>query len=520
MTTRIRLRRDTAANWTSANSVLLDSEPGYETDTGKVKIGDGSTTWANLQYFDDRLNQAITANLIPLTGNLYTVGNATGQWDTAWVKTLHINNSTFTVIGNVDNSTANLTINGANVALEAYVVNLNSAMSARVNAANAAIITANTALKNYTDDRFTALINGAPAVMDTLLEISASLGNSASFSTTMVNWMANTNANIIAANAATVLANVNMKNYVDDRATVLTGNLEFVDVTISPKTGAANKVFIETSAYSWQFAANGATIVPGSILATDASVITSEGDVNLTAADDINIVSLGQNVTVSANDGIEINAGDKILPVAAPGGNVSIGAGNGGSNPANSDGGIGGTVTIEGGAGGIVVSGLAITAATQTNPVQIITTAPHGSPERVVISSAAGMTGINGSWYTTVANTTTLNLYYDSIHSSSLNGNSFPAYTGSGTLTARRRGGDIILSPGAATSGSLPGTIVMNGPVQFQDGTRQTTAIPIAPYYVDDTARDAAIPSPTAGMMVLSGTAFQGYNGSAWVSLS
>jgi hypothetical protein len=37
--------------------------------------------------------------------------------------------------------------------------------------------------------------------------------------------------------------------------------------------------------------------------------------------------------------------------------------------------------------------------------------------------------------------------------------------------------------------------------------------------YADNTARDAAITSPTAGMIILNGSTFQGYNGSAWVTL-
>ena len=46
----IKLRRDTAANWTSANPVLVSGEPGFETDTGRLKVGDGSTMWASLPY--------------------------------------------------------------------------------------------------------------------------------------------------------------------------------------------------------------------------------------------------------------------------------------------------------------------------------------------------------------------------------------------------------------------------------------------------------------------------------------
>ena len=50
MTTRIQLRRDTAANWTSSNPVLGQGEPGLEEDTGRLKFGDGVTAWRALHY--------------------------------------------------------------------------------------------------------------------------------------------------------------------------------------------------------------------------------------------------------------------------------------------------------------------------------------------------------------------------------------------------------------------------------------------------------------------------------------
>lgn len=49
--TQILHRRDTAANWTAANPVLGGGELGFETDTNKFKIGNGSTVWASLNYF-------------------------------------------------------------------------------------------------------------------------------------------------------------------------------------------------------------------------------------------------------------------------------------------------------------------------------------------------------------------------------------------------------------------------------------------------------------------------------------
>ena len=43
-------RRDTAANWTSANPTLLAGEIGIESDTNKIKLGTGSTSWTSLGY--------------------------------------------------------------------------------------------------------------------------------------------------------------------------------------------------------------------------------------------------------------------------------------------------------------------------------------------------------------------------------------------------------------------------------------------------------------------------------------
>lgn len=52
LNTRIILRNDTATNWVANNTkVLLKGEIGLETDTGKYKVGDGSTTWGNLPYY-------------------------------------------------------------------------------------------------------------------------------------------------------------------------------------------------------------------------------------------------------------------------------------------------------------------------------------------------------------------------------------------------------------------------------------------------------------------------------------
>lgn len=47
---RVKPRQGTAALFTSTNPVLQSGEVGYETDTGKRKIGDGVTAWNALPY--------------------------------------------------------------------------------------------------------------------------------------------------------------------------------------------------------------------------------------------------------------------------------------------------------------------------------------------------------------------------------------------------------------------------------------------------------------------------------------
>lgn len=51
MPTKIQIRRGTSTQWTTANPTLSSGEWGLETNTGKVKLGDGSTAWTSLAYF-------------------------------------------------------------------------------------------------------------------------------------------------------------------------------------------------------------------------------------------------------------------------------------------------------------------------------------------------------------------------------------------------------------------------------------------------------------------------------------
>ena len=72
-----QFKRGTAQRWIEVNPVLLQGEPGFEYDTGKLKIGDGFTPWLALPYINDvdvsgqeEIIVVSTYNDLPRMGNL------------------------------------------------------------------------------------------------------------------------------------------------------------------------------------------------------------------------------------------------------------------------------------------------------------------------------------------------------------------------------------------------------------------------------------------------------------------
>lgn len=51
MAYRIVLRQDIAANWSNNNPLLLSGELGFETDTKRIKLGNGTDRWNVLPYY-------------------------------------------------------------------------------------------------------------------------------------------------------------------------------------------------------------------------------------------------------------------------------------------------------------------------------------------------------------------------------------------------------------------------------------------------------------------------------------
>lgn len=72
---QILLRHDTASNWTSANPTLAAGEVGIETDTHKIKVGDGITAWTDLAYVSDEAKHAETAESASKVANALTISD-------------------------------------------------------------------------------------------------------------------------------------------------------------------------------------------------------------------------------------------------------------------------------------------------------------------------------------------------------------------------------------------------------------------------------------------------------------
>ena len=97
--TRIVLRNDTAANWSAnSNQVLLKGEVGVEFQTdgkAKIKIGDGMTSWDNLEYFSHGSGPSNGALLETITKEMID------QWNKAQPNTIEqifVNNAEVSII--------------------------------------------------------------------------------------------------------------------------------------------------------------------------------------------------------------------------------------------------------------------------------------------------------------------------------------------------------------------------------------------------------------------------------------
>jgi hypothetical protein len=116
MTVKIQVRRGTASAWITANTVLSAGEIGFETDTLRIKIGDGTTAWTALGYASGGSSYATTATAAGTT--TLTVASAYAQFFTGSANQTVVLPvaSTMTLGGSFyinNNSTGTLTVNSS-----------------------------------------------------------------------------------------------------------------------------------------------------------------------------------------------------------------------------------------------------------------------------------------------------------------------------------------------------------------------------------------------------------------------
>lgn len=123
----IKLRRDTDTNWSSVNPVLNSGEMGLNTTNGKIKIGDGSSTWTVLPYAFDTPTEVTTKATSAQSAAEATAASALGthegdtsthgvttvaglsETQTITNKTIDGNSNTLTVLNNQTTATASAT---------------------------------------------------------------------------------------------------------------------------------------------------------------------------------------------------------------------------------------------------------------------------------------------------------------------------------------------------------------------------------------------------------------------------
>ena len=153
MAVQIQFRRDTTANWASANTVLAAGEMGINTTTDQFKIGDGTTAWNSLSY-------------APLSGTV-------AELDA-------IEDVTITAAANGDL----LKYNGsAWVNASGYATLASPALTGTPTAPTAASGTNDTqvATTAFVTGAVTDLVGGAPGALDTLNELAAAIDDDASY---------------------------------------------------------------------------------------------------------------------------------------------------------------------------------------------------------------------------------------------------------------------------------------------------------------------------------------------------
>ena len=191
MSVTIKLRNATSTQWASSTRILAKGEFAVDTTLNKFKIGDGTKTFAQLDFVNvlpselselsqDAINSAITVSN-GLTKNYNDAGNAIelsiDQTTIATVSALSAHESDTTNIHGITNT--------ADLATKTYADSAVSTHSSDTTDIHGISNTADLATKSYVDNAVSGLVDSAPATLNTLNELAAALGDDANYATTI-----------------------------------------------------------------------------------------------------------------------------------------------------------------------------------------------------------------------------------------------------------------------------------------------------------------------------------------------
>jgi hypothetical protein len=177
MAARMQQRRGTAAQWTSANPILGSGEIGFETDTSKFKIGNGTSTWSNLTYFAN-INQ-ILDGAPDLLNTLNEIAAAIGD-DPNFINTIDTQKADITY---VDQEIIDL---GTVAQGYADTAESNSTSYTDLLIGDATVNgTGGNTVTNRIASAVSALVDSSPSTLNTLNELAAALNDDPSFATTI-----------------------------------------------------------------------------------------------------------------------------------------------------------------------------------------------------------------------------------------------------------------------------------------------------------------------------------------------
>ena len=212
MATRMQQRRGTAAQWTSANPILAAGEIGFETDTSKFKMGNGSSTWSALTYFANAAELAAILDSAPAALNTLNELAAAINDDPAFFTTVATNlesHRTSTGVHGVADMTLLQTLTQVNNLIATHNSDTNDVHGITDTTALATKTYADSAVSTHQSD--TTSVHGiadtsALALSATVAtDISNAVGTHSS-DTTNVHGIADTSALAIAATVGTDIA--------------------------------------------------------------------------------------------------------------------------------------------------------------------------------------------------------------------------------------------------------------------------------------------------------------------------